>query len=121
MAVKKLMQTNDPQEMQTIGRTVKNFEPVIWDGCKQLVVYRGLIAKFEQNPDLLTALIATETATPVECSSSDKIWGVGLGMYDEDVRKPSKWKGQNLLGFALQAVRLELPGKVISSMQKKTD
>ncbi|MCQ2355359.1 MAG: NADAR domain-containing protein [Clostridia bacterium] len=104
----KIMQTDDQKTMQDLGRLVKNFVPVIWDGRKQMIVYKGVYEKFKQNPDLLGRLISTGTATPVECSKSDTIWGIGLGMNDPDAADPNKWLGQNLLGFALQAVRTEL-------------
>jgi len=57
-----------------LGRGVANFAPVEWDGCKQLIVYHALMAKFGQNPDLCGRLITTGTATPVECSRADKVW-----------------------------------------------
>lgn len=110
-----IMQTSDQQEMQDLGRAVKNFESVIWDGRKQLIVYTGILAKFEQNPDLLGRLISTGTATLVECSRSDKIWGIGMGMDDPDAANPSKWKGKNLLGFALVAARTELTRRMLKA------
>lgn len=120
-SAKKIMLTTDPQEMQTTGRTVTNFIPVVWDGCKQLIVYRALMAKFEQNPDLYGQLMTTGTATLVECSRSDKVWGIGLGMNDPDIASPDKWKGQNLLGFTLQAVRSDLMRKMIKYAENKSE
>ncbi len=111
----KIMQTKDQQEMQDLGRAVRNFDSRIWDGQKQLIVYTGLLAKFGQNPDLLGRLIETGTATPVECSRSDRIWGIGLGMDDLNAANPSKWNGQNLLGFALKATRTELMRRMLKS------
>ena len=112
---RKIMQTKDQQEMQDLGRTVRNFNSRIWDGQKQLIVYTGLLAKFGQNPDLSGRLIATGTATPVECSRSDRIWGIGLGMDDPNAANPSKWNGQNLLGFALKAARTELMRRMLKN------
>lgn len=110
-----IMQTQDQQRMQDLGRAVRNFEPVIWDGHKQLIVYTGILAKFEQNPDLMGRLISTGTATLVECSRSDKIWGIGMGMDDPDAANPSQWKGKNLLGFALGAARTELTRRMLKA------
>lgn len=103
-----IMQTRNQQKMQDLGRAVRNFESVVWDGRKQLIVYTGILAKFEQNPDLFDRLAATGSATLVECSRSDKIWGIGMGMDDPDAANPAKWKGKNLLGFTLVAARTEL-------------
>lgn len=41
----------------------------------------------------------------VEASPSDSIWGIGLRRDDPDSREPEKWRGENLLGFALMEVR----------------
>lgn len=117
-AANKIMQTNDPQEMLALGRTVTTFIPVIWDGNKQLIVYHALMAKFEQNPDLYGRLTTTRTATLVECSRSDGVWGIGLGIGDSDATDPNKWKGQNLLGFTLEAVRTDLMRKMIDYVKK---
>lgn len=110
-----IMKTRDQKRMQDLGRAVRNFVSVIWDGRKQLIVYTGIIAKFEQNPDLLGRLISTGTATLVECSRSDKIWGIGMGMDDPDAANPAAWKGQNLLGFTLMAARTELTRRMLKA------
>jgi len=116
-----IMQSNDPQKMQDMGRLVNGFEPIIWGGRKQLIVYQAVYAKFDQNPELAGQLISTGTALPVECSRSDRVWGIGLGMDDPDVANPQKWRGQNLLGFTLQAVRTELMHKYIRFAAERLD
>ena len=40
-----------------------------------------------------------------ECAVKDQIWGIGLSMKDENRFDLDKWKGQNLLGYALMMVR----------------
>lgn len=40
-----------------------------------------------------------------ECAVKDQIWGIGLSMKDENRFDRDKWKGQNLLGYALMMVR----------------
>ena len=111
-SAEKIMNTRDQQEMQDLGRAVKNFIPEIWDGRKQLVVYKAVLEKFRQNPELLGRLVTTGTATPVECAKTDKVWGIGMGMDDPDAANPRKWRGKNLLGFTIQAVRIELMRKL---------
>jgi len=44
----------------------------------------------------------------VEASPVDPIWGIGLAKDHPDALLPGKWKGTNLLGFALMEVRDEL-------------
>ena len=41
----------------------------------------------------------------VEASPYDNIWGVKLSADNDDILYPEKWKGENLLGFALMQVR----------------
>ena len=41
----------------------------------------------------------------VETSPVDRIWGIGLVGSDELALDPAKWRGLNLLGFALMEVR----------------
>lgn len=40
-----------------------------------------------------------------ECAVNDKIWGIGLSMHNSNRFDLNKWKGQNLLGYALMMVR----------------
>jgi ribA/ribD-fused uncharacterized protein len=53
-------------------------------------------------------LLATGKRVLVEASPVDRIWGVGLSRDDERAERPDAWRGQNLLGFALMAVRQQL-------------
>jgi predicted NAD-dependent protein-ADP-ribosyltransferase YbiA (DUF1768 family) len=38
----------------------------------------------------------------------DRIWGIGMGGDNPAAGNPAKWKGENLLGFALMEVREKL-------------
>lgn len=100
-----IMYCSDPQEIQRLGKLVQGFSETVWDGIKQIIVYRGLLEKFRQNPDLKEKLLATQGKMLAECSISDKIWGIGLSMTDQRRFDIGAWKGQNLLGFALMEVR----------------
>lgn len=41
----------------------------------------------------------------VEASPLDRVWGIGLRADDPRAGDPAQWRGLNLLGFALGAVR----------------
>ena len=41
----------------------------------------------------------------VEASFRDSIWGIGLSEKEAMKVTPSEWKGRNLLGYSLMAVR----------------
>ena len=47
-------------------------------------------------------------AVLVEASPRDRIWGIGMGASNENATNPARWRGQNLLGFALMDVRYQL-------------
>jgi ribA/ribD-fused uncharacterized protein len=44
----------------------------------------------------------------VEASPLDRVWGIGLAADHEAAASPSRWRGRNLLGFALMEVRERL-------------
>ena len=69
---------------------------------------RGLLAKFSQHDDLRQKLLGTGDAYLVECARSDRRWACGIGLYDDDRRDINRWKGKNILGFALMEVRESL-------------
>jgi predicted NAD-dependent protein-ADP-ribosyltransferase YbiA (DUF1768 family) len=41
----------------------------------------------------------------VEASPVDRIWGIGLAATNGAAMNPEKWRGLNLLGFALMVAR----------------
>lgn len=103
-----IMKTDDPAVIKDLGRKVSNFNSTYWNGIRQIVVYRGLYAKFSQNEELAEKLKSTGDAVLAECTFSDRIWGIGISIDDEDRFDISKWNGQNLLGYALMMVREQL-------------
>ena len=105
---KNILSTDDASQIKALGRQVKNYDEHIWNGIRQIVVYKGLLAKFSQNEDLKDRLKSTGEAILAECAVKDLIWGVGLSMKDPDRLDKTKWKGQNLLGYTLMMVREHL-------------
>lgn len=103
-----ILAADDPGKIKALGRSVQNYSDTIWNGIRQIVVYRGLLEKFRQNADLKRQLLATHPHILAECALRDKIWGLGMTMHDEYRFEPDLWQGQNLLGFALMMVRQEL-------------
>lgn len=103
-----ILATDDVAEIKTLGRKVSNYNESLWNGVRQIIVYEGLLAKFSQNEDLKKKLKVTGNALLAECAVKDCIWGIGLSMRDSDRFDKAKWKGQNLLGYALMIVREKL-------------
>lgn len=100
-----ILETDDVARIKNLGRCVSGYDENHWNGVRQLVVYEGLLAKFSQNDKLKEWLKATENAVLAECAVQDRIWGIGLSMNDPDRLDRAKWKGQNLLGYALMMAR----------------
>ncbi len=103
-----IMRTDDVARIKQFGRQVSGYDDHIWNGMRQIIVFEGLSAKFSQNNELKEKLIATGNSILAECAVKDRIWGIGLSMTDPDRHDMSKWKGQNLLGYALMLVRERL-------------
>lgn len=97
-----------PKQIKELGRQVSNFRQDLWDQYKYAVVLMGNWLKFSQNPELASFLLATKDRLLVEASPVDQIYGVGLAADHKDITNPKKWRGLNLLGFALMEVRDEL-------------
>lgn len=101
----RILQTDHAAEIKGLGRSVKHYEETMWAGRRQIIVYCGLVEKFGQKAELKEALLATGNAVLAECAVKDCIWGIGLSMKDERRFDITKWRGQNLLGYALMEVR----------------
>ena len=106
--LEKIMGAVYPKEMKAYGRAVQGFDKETWDKACSAVVQRGNAAKFSQDLALWAFLKGTKGRILVEASPRDRIWGIGMGRSAPDATDPLKWRGTNLLGFALTEVRDEL-------------
>ena len=106
----KVLQAPNPGSAKALGRQVQGFDEDAWIRARFDIVCRASEAKFTQNAELLQFLLQTGSRVIVEASPVDKIWGIGLAQDDEKAGNPHHWRGLNLLGFALMAVRDRLKG-----------
>lgn len=83
----------DPESAKEIGRKVR--ERVNWQEEQVGFMYRGLVAKYRQHPNLGDILLSTGDA-PIHEQTADPIWGWNQG------------KGPDLLGQLLMTVRNQL-------------
>ena len=103
-----ILKTSDVAKIKELGRQVSGYQENIWNGVRQIIVYKGLIEKFSQNTMLKEQLKETKGSVLAECAVKDRIWGIGLSMNDPKRMDINQWKGQNLLGYALMMVREKL-------------
>ena len=106
--VSQIMETSDVGKKKALGRSVSNYNDIIWNGMRQPIIFKGLMEKFKQNENLKTELLKTGDAILAECAVQDQIWGIGLSMKDPNKNDMTRWRGTNLLGFSLMLVRSEL-------------
>ncbi len=107
-ALGRILAAGSPAEAKKLGRQVRGFDEPTWtERCAELVV-EGNAAKFGQDPALREYLLGTGSRVLVEASPRDRIWGIGLSAADERATDPARWRGRNLLGFALMEARARL-------------
>lgn len=105
---KQILNTDDVSEIRALGRKVKNYDDTVWSGMRHIIVYNGLLEKFRQNAEIRDKLLSTSDDILAETTARDRIWATGMSISDNACFDPHKWKGQNLLGFALMCVREQL-------------
>ncbi|MGE8437693.1 MAG: NADAR family protein [Pseudomonas palmensis] len=101
----RIIEATDPNAAKALGRQVRGFDEARWAQERFAIVMRANQAKFSQNAELGAFLQGTGTRVIVEASPVDRVWGIGLAQDDQNAHRPDRWRGLNLLGFALMQVR----------------
>jgi len=107
----RILAARHPRAAKALGGSVAGFDQRAWDEQRVPIVVAGNHAKFRQHPELGAFLLRTGERVLVEASPVDRIWGIGLARDDPAATDPSRWRGLNLLGFALMEVRDFLGGR----------
>ena len=68
-----ILATDNVGKIKALGRAVKNYEEMLWNGMRQIIVYRGLLQKFDESAALKDKLLATRNSILAECAVQDKI------------------------------------------------
>lgn len=100
----KIMRSKCPYEIKRLGSSIMGYQDHVWKSEAEKVTIEGCMAKFNQNPDLLKALMETNNKELAE-ASTDRFWGIGLALNDINVLNSSAWTGRNTLGRVLMQVR----------------
>ncbi|MFK3983935.1 NADAR family protein [Micromonospora sp. NPDC050397] len=104
----RILAAGHPHLVQTLGRRVAGFDQRVWEAARYDIVRDASVAKFGQHEALREFLLGTGDRVLVEASPLDRIWGIGLAGTDPDALDPRRWRGLNLLGFALMDARAML-------------
>ncbi|MET9834710.1 NADAR family protein [Streptomyces sp. NPDC006385] len=109
-AERRVLDAGHPSVAKKAGRLVRGFDEVVWDRERFRIVVEGSVHKFAAHADLRGFLLGTGDRVLVEASPVDRVWGIGLAARDEGAGDPERWRGPNLLGFALMEARERLRG-----------
>ncbi|MGC9498644.1 NADAR family protein [Streptomyces sp. WG7] len=104
-AERRVLAADHPAVAKKAGRLVRGFDEAVWERERFRIVVEGSVHKFASDPALRAFLLNTGERVLVEASPVDRVWGIGLAADDEAATDPERWRGPNLLGFALMAAR----------------
>jgi ribA/ribD-fused uncharacterized protein len=109
----RILVAETPKMAKDLGRQVQHFDSRLWEEKSFDIVVAGNLAKFGQNLEAKHYLLDTGDKVLVEASPVDAIWGIGHAQDSSEARDPNKWRGLNLLGFALMEVRDHLRSGIV--------
>lgn len=104
----RVLAAGHPSVAKKAGRLVRGFDESTWERERFRIVVEGSVHKFAADRELREFLLGTGERVLVEASPVDRVWGIGLAADDEAAEDPERWRGPNLLGFALMEARERL-------------
>ena len=96
-----------PDAAKRLGRKVRPFDDARWQGLVCHIAREVVWQKFSKLPLLRDHLLGTGCQILAEATRNDRVWGIGLNC-DEDIGVPARWRGTNVLGWALMQARERL-------------
>jgi len=102
-----ILHSVDGAQAKKFGRQVQNFHQTTWDRSICPIMREVAIAKMQAVPEFKAALLAIQPDDALIAEASgDWVWGVGLDVNSGAVHHPSRWRGSNILGWALMEARV---------------
>jgi hypothetical protein len=103
----RILHCGTSKNAKDLGRQVKGFDSAVWDAHKYNCMYSVILVKYDMCEDMREFMHQPQFAGKefVECNRSDTVWACGLEMDDDRVLDKSTWRGENLLGQIMTAVR----------------
>ena len=102
-----LKKGKNPKVAKNLGRKVAKYDDDFWSNIRYKVMVDACFFKFSASSELKKELLHEKYKDKhfVEASPIDCIWGVCLAEDDSLIDDEKNWKGTNLLGKSLDAVR----------------
>ena len=91
-------------DAKRLGYKINGFDMHKWSTEGYNICHEGIKSKFVQNPLLLQMLKATGDKVIVE-ASTDKLWGTGIGLGDNQALNPSYWHSTGWMSSILMDIR----------------
>ena len=101
-----IKQAKTPAKCKKFGRQVRGFRDEKWYRYICSIALAAVYCKFSQIADIKDILLDTGKNLIAEAAPDDKIWGIGLPMNSMEIQEPIRWRGMNILGWALMEARM---------------
>lgn len=98
--------TDSPKECNRLAREIAPFEDDKWEEWREEIAVYVLTEKFSSSDHLYDVLRKTQGQSIAEANADDRVWGIGI--CKKQAMNGKQWRGQNLLGRTLMAVRERL-------------
>lgn len=102
----KIVKSTKPGEVKTLGRKVTPWVQEKWNDNVLMIAHEVCKQKF--SAIYTDVLVSTEGYLIAETTKGDTIWGTGIDMDQPGAEEPEKWRGTNILGWALMMARQSL-------------
>lgn len=105
VSMEKIIACKTAAHAKLLGSQIKQVDEDVWLANAYALVVKGNVHKFAQHGTLKQKLINTSHSIIVAITPNDCLWGNGMNYQPNQPFNPIKWKGANLLGYALMDVR----------------
>ena len=100
-----MLAINDPLTLKVRANHLAKFDGVLWAERAREILKTALDAKFTQNDSIMRDLQSTGDTVIGEASANDCLFGIGMSLFNPGALDKSKWRGRNIQGEALMAIR----------------
>ena len=117
---KRIANSKTPMEAKQLGRQITPWNDKVWETVVCGVAVSVIRQKFSTKvPALQDVLLETGDKILCEATAGDKRWACGISIKMPKVYEvPARWKGSNVLGWALMHVRQEIKRKMMEEQER---